>query len=310
MLPRDFDIIVPTNVQTTQTDISVQDGESQTNTTIIDLAGPFPLSHLHAEQLDQLSFHIGKTISSEVKTDSMILSNEKTMESLVSLNPAEYLSQRNKTLVGFLSGISKLPLNQATEHRKFLLCKTVESVMNLSACYLLLPFHFRESVLLYSITGSRLGLSMLGSSGPHSSYQRLKLFLNNLAIEDNPEKDGDIVLVFDNNQVLHRQWNVNIEGKFLCHIVTMVAVLKINPEGSLQNNVLFKPGTWMLENTEKVAGVKYIDQIPHVKKTHYEHLYPYLTEIIDVVVKEQHVTSLSNQPITFRDTIDVKVDQN
>ena len=85
---------------------------------MIDLAGPSPLSHLHAEQLDQLSFHIGKTISSEVKTDSidMILSNEKTMESLVSLNPAEYLSQRNKTLVGFLSGISKLPLNQATEH--------------------------------------------------------------------------------------------------------------------------------------------------------------------------------------------------
>ena len=58
----------------------------------------------------------------------------------------------------------------------------------------------------------------------------------------------------------------------------MVAVFKINPEGSLQKNVLFKPGTWMLENTEKVAGVKYIDQIPHVKKTHYEHLYPYLTQ--------------------------------
>ena len=270
---------VVTNVQYTQTEtnakdaesqteISANDAESQTSCTsiVIDLADPSTLLLLTTDQLNLLSFHIGKTISSQVRTDGIVLSNEKTMESLLCLEPSNYLAERNETLVGFFSGICNSSLDEMTENKRFLLCKTVESVMNLSAGHLLLPFHFRESILLYSMTGSKVALSMLGSSGPHGGYKGIKLFLNNLTIKDAPNEDGDVVLVFDNNQVLHRQWNVNIEGKFQCHLVTMVAVFNINPAGSLQKNVTLKPGTWMLKNNEKVADVRLIDQTSLVKK--------------------------------------------
>ena len=90
---------------------------------------------------------------------------------------------------------------------------------SLSAGHLLLPFHLRESVVLYRITGSKLALTLLAGGGSHASYKQVKLFLNNLGTGGNINVNGDVLFVFDNNQVLHR-W---VDSKFHCHI-TMLAV--------------------------------------------------------------------------------------
>ena len=53
------------------------------------------------------------------------------------------------------------------------LCKTVETMANLSAPRLLMPLNFREPVLLYSLTGCRLALTDLSGS-PHCSCKTPK----------------------------------------------------------------------------------------------------------------------------------------
>ena len=75
-----------------------------------------------------------------------------------------------------------------------------------------------------------------------------------------------MVVAFDNNQILHRQWNVK-----------MVAIFQIDPAGQLQSSVESNPGNWTHQTSEKYK--KCIDEIPDIKNTHYrQHLYPFLTD--------------------------------
>ena len=117
----------------------------------------------------------------------------------------------------------------------YTMCKTVESILNLTAPNLLLPLHFRESLVLYSITGSRLAIGTLSSSGAHAAYQSVKTFLSNMGTEkpSGTKLKGDVVFAFDNNQILHRAWNGKVDGKFYCHIVTMVVAFEIDGNGKL-----------------------------------------------------------------------------
>ena len=145
--------------------------------------------------------------------------------------------------------------------------------------------HFRDSIF----TGSRFALKNLGCSGAHGSYDSVRSFLRNLGSvnTDQLEELGDVNIAFDNNQVLHRQWNVHIESKFRCHMVTMVVAFIIDGTGDLQTKTELKPVNWMQTPSDKDAHVRNIDKLPEVKDTHYDHLYSYLTDVISIVAKEQ-----------------------
>jgi hypothetical protein len=285
----------------TQTDLNTNmcDMHTQTSNCVIDLQDISTLENLSKTQLGILAFHLGRLESQKLKTDSMLLSNNKNLDTMLNIDPVQYLT-----------GIEDKHVDsQFSKSRQYLVCKTVESILNLSASHLLLPLHFRESVLLYSLTGSKLALSVLGSGGPYGSYQQVKAFLNNLPVKKELYLDGDVLFAFDNNQILHRQWSVKIDGKFQCHIVTMIVVFELNTTGRLQWNSEYVPGKWMTKQCDELKYVKFIDQLPEVKKTHYEeHLYPYLTSVIATVAREQETTI--GDLVVISDDIDRTVAQN
>ena len=191
------------------------------------------------------------------------------------------------------------------------MCKTVESVMNLSAPHLLLPLHFRESVVLYSLTGSKIALALMASGGSNGSYKQVKKFLYYLGTDSKLNLVGDVIFVFDNNQILHRQWSVKVDSKFQCHIITMVVVFEINKYGKLQIDIKNKPIQWMQENNAITKSLRCIDQEPDVKNIHYnKHLYPFLTYIITTVAQEQKTNHSDETEKSFSDQIDIKVEQN
>ena len=135
--------------------------------------------------------------------------------------------------------------------------KTLESILNLSAGHVLLPMHFIDSVILYSLTGSRTGLSLLAGGGSHASYQPVKTFLNNLATDkEQDDIQGDVVMVFDNNQILHRQWKVKCDGKFQCHIITMIVLFELDRNGQLQRSTQFHPTNCSLKTLDNDDDVR------------------------------------------------------
>ena len=140
---------------------AIKDCNTHTTAIYIDLDDMTTLDELNEEQLAKLSFHIGKLVSSKLKEDSLKLTYEKTLQSLTEVDPLQYLQNRNIILGNFLLGIKDSNIRELSLNNRFIMCKTVESVMNLAAPHLLLPLHFRESVVLYSLTGSKIALALM-----------------------------------------------------------------------------------------------------------------------------------------------------
>ena len=186
------------------------------------------------------------------------------------------------------------------------LCKTVESVLNLSAVNLTLPVHFRESVLLYTLTGSKLALRILGSGGAHASYNSVKSWLTNLGTVESEEDDGDIIVGFDNNQVLQRRWKVKLRNEVKCNIVTVVVYFVVRKHGRLQHNIEGQPSKWSRkELTEgEIQKIKFIDQSEKIRDTHYTFLYRFIEQEIRYIAAQQCTSSG-----VFTDNIDLEVEK-
>ena len=152
------------------------------------------------------------------------------------------------------------------------LCKTVESIVNLTGLSAVFPVHLRESVLVNSVGGSALSLQLLSSTSPHASYRTIRDWLNQLGTNTEMTLSGNVVGVFDNNQTMQRRWRVMLENKVYCNVVTIVAFFQLNGNGDLQTRSDLKPGVWLMKAIgQEVKKIKFIDKIDEVKKTHYDH---------------------------------------
>ena len=70
---------------------------------------------------------------------------------------------------------------------------------------------------------------------------------------------GDIVIAFDNNQVLQRRWKVRLSNEVKCNIVTIVVVFHIN-DAKLQHVSDIKPGCWAGNYLSAAQSIRDIDQ--------------------------------------------------
>jgi hypothetical protein len=100
---------------------------------------------------------LGLAEHKHVTTDTVDTSKDIDMDTIVKLECDMYLRMRNRVVTSFLSGIANMseeePTKQNTEQIEiYKLCKTIESVMNLSVTKTVLPLHFRESLIEFSLT--------------------------------------------------------------------------------------------------------------------------------------------------------------
>ena len=162
--------------------------------------------------------------------------------------------------------------------------------MNLTGVKLCLPVHFKESVLLYAITGSKLAFKMFGCGGAHASYDAVKSWLASLGSKPIEAPEGDLIIAFDNNQVIQRRWKVKLKNEVACNVVTVVACFQLNNDGALQRNVQFHPSSWcsrILDEDEQ-KSVSFIDKTDEVRNAHHLHLHAFLDKQIAIVAAEQN----------------------
>ena len=126
----------------------------------------FDVSQLTASERLQLAFDLGSFEAKSLKSYALSSTHDKDLNSLLSIDVKTcHQSSVCETLRSFLSGLSHASTDQSessrpSNHEAYQLCKSIESVLNLSALNLTLPAHFRESVLLYTLTGSKLALKI------------------------------------------------------------------------------------------------------------------------------------------------------
>jgi hypothetical protein len=64
-----------------------------------------------------LAFHLARLESQKLKTDSMLLSNNKNLDTMLNIDPVQYLTERNSTVVQFLLGIEDKHVDIVTVFR-------------------------------------------------------------------------------------------------------------------------------------------------------------------------------------------------
>ena len=170
-----------------------------------------------------------------------------------------------------------------------------------------MPMHFRELVLLYSLTCSRLAPSLLDSGSPFGSYQTVKTWLRSGANASSPVSSSvsgsGVMVMFDNNQVMQRRWQISLNNTVKSSTITMVVFLEM-PQVTLIYSPQFTPAQWMWSQFP-ADGLEQLFSCEALGRCYlYQHdLHPWLTEILVEVTQEQLVL----QNGQFEDPVDKRV---
>ena len=170
----------------------------------------------------------------------------------------------------------------------------------------ILPLHFRESLVLYNLTNSKCGLQLLSKQSSFPSYYSMKSWLQTLSLTSTiPRPLGDILIVIDNNQILKKKWAIRVNNKSYSTVVTMVVAFEQDIHGTLEFDPAMAPTNWKYNqlSPEQITTIKECDKDQSARKLQYdEHLYPFLAErIVKVAAEQKYVDD------KWQDLVDEKV---
>ena len=290
---------------------------------------PSDMKDISQDILNEVLHKFGEMISDQIRLDTAQLAQYgNDIQSLANLDINSYISHQNPGLLSFLLGVSNRNISEIipsgsvirddlpsessafkNNKKNYILCKTVESILNLTGLNMVFPLHLGESVFINTVGSTTLTLQLMSNSSPAGSYKTVHKWLSKLATTSEMGLTGDVIAVFDNNQTMQRRWNVQVANKVFVHVVTIVAYFQIDANGGVQCRTDLKPGLWLLRTLEPrtIKNLQYIDQDPAEKLLVYEeHLYPHWTHIIIDVAQEQTNHGKDGE-FEFRDPVDEHV---
>lgn len=139
--------------------------------------------------------------------------------------------------------------------------KCIEQIYSARHKRLVLPLYFKQKLLTYSLSNSKLLLNFNDHVMPAGSYYifhitYLKNWLSEQAGDELSVPDGVVIIVFDNEQVVGKRYTVKADCNTVpLSVITSRAYLSI--DGSdLQENFEFKAKHWLfneLTNTRIIS---------------------------------------------------------
>ena len=194
-----------------------------------------------------------------IRNDCRRLYKEKpcaTIDTLVNFKSIDWLRERPKKLVSFISNICDL--NPENETAAFQICKVIEQLYSCVNQRLVLPNAFRHNLLTYSLSNSELLVNFNGKSMPSGGYTYLKSWLSNQAEQEIRVPDGVVKIVFDNEQVVGNSEAYNPYGHFDISIKTNDLKVYVG-EPDMVNPNGFENISQILCNVGYRAGIKQYD---------------------------------------------------
>ena len=205
---------------------------------------------LGREECALLAKMLASKASAQVKVDIQSLSHiNSDLKTMAQLDLRDYVMKRDKTVLAFLSGFMKTEIAISSDKSVLQLINIVENMYNLSNNRFLGPFSQLQNLTVLSLTNSKLVANIVGSVSAGGKYTHLSSLLNSGTNKHLECPSGDIVIMFDNEQVVGKSWTVRPNNKVKVSIVTNVAAMSLDPSGTLQQNATISPGAWF-----KVAG--------------------------------------------------------
>ena len=267
------------------------------------------LEKLENTDITLLAYVLGKSQTSNIRKDARKFGLfYKDANALSRLKLEDWISDRNEVLRQFMCGVGGIEqTNEETRNDKMIgLTTAIEQVYSLCDERLICPFAFLQSLCIYSLTGSRKTVDLNGKVKPSGCYSSIVNWLLEQNAREPNVADGDLINVFDNEQVIGFKSAIKPKHKAKVSIITNKGYLIFDGSGDLQKEQSLKPpqilklesldqGTASRTKAEFEEAVKgMIDGESEIrvyerhKYVHYEQLYYFVENAIKVVAAEQH----------------------
>ena len=266
------------------------------------------------EKLDQsditlFSYLLGKSQTLNIKHDARQFGLlYKDVDALSQLDLKKWLIERNNVVKQFLYGVSGKERNieQSTNDNAMVgLTTAVEQVYKLCDDRLISPFAFLQNLCIYSLTGSRKTVDLTGKTKPSGCYSSVVKWLLEQSSREPVVADGDLINVFDNEQVIGFKSAIKPKHKAKVSVITNKGYLNFDPTGKLQTDQALKPppilklneldqGKYFVSKedfSETVKGMITVnsEMYDDYRTLHYEQLYYFVESAINAVAEDQKI---------------------
>ena len=289
--------------------------ESDAETTINKIVSSFH-SLSHSEQLKCLrqlieSLYVGKNLKSKIKdvTNNYPYNQLQTIEHL---QLSKYIESFDEFLINAILAFTGQK-RDTVKLQHFV--PLLESVYRISDPKFIGAWSFMQNLITFSTGKSKQACNVLGTAIPGSKYSNIAAFLNNTETGREADcPDGDVVFMFDNEQVIGKSWSVTAQNKVKMSVITNVAVLKLENSNNQQIEH-FMPGYWLTSEGKEgiitelckepgdqpAQGLKDNNFFQNIKKEHYKELYRTLDIVIEQIQEELITDPVSGKKVDFID---------
>lgn len=171
-----------------------------------------------------------------VKREAFTLGDDtRKIDKLVNLDPAEWLQGKAPLIRGIVTGLSD---SKTPTIAKVIAAEHLYGLVNRN---FMAPFSFAKNVVSYSLTRSKILLDLNGKMHPGGRYSNMKVWLDNMALDLLPFPKGDVLVAFDNDQIVQKRWTVRVDNKAKVSILTSVCHAEVDQNGSLQRRADLSP---------------------------------------------------------------------
>ncbi len=178
-------------------------------------------------------------VANDTRTNAYVY---KDVNALSKLNLIDWVNQRNGVVVSFLTGIGGFDIGLLQDKHEYLLpiARALEQMYMIRDRSYISPLAFLLNMCIYTLTGSKLAVDLVGNSCPAGHYKTVTKWLRDQGTAEILCPDGDLVNVFDNEQVVGRKSGIKPGHKVSISIITNKGFVKMKSE-SLQTQEDLKP---------------------------------------------------------------------
>ena len=179
---------------------------------------------------------------------------------------------------------------------------------------------FLQNIVIFSASKNKNVCNIFGTSVPAAKFSTLSNFLSDIeSTEETPCPEGDVIFMFDNEQVIGRNWNIRVKNRIKSSIITNVAVAAVHSHDdteSIQTVEELMPGKWLKSAGNEDTILKLCDEtlkeevddqdndtpfFEKLKSVHYEELYRQIDFVINLTEEQLY---LDDKTGNFMDNID------
>ena len=212
----------------------------------------------------KLAYGLGNACALDLMAD--VRAQEFSTKDIVTLDqfqPCRYMQTLSLVLRSFVNGIcqvDKLSIESECDDKSdkklaYQIAIICENIYKMIKPNFIGIASFMQNLNLFSITNSKLATNINGSTMPGGKYTTISNWLSQQASCPPTCPQGDIVVMYDNEQIIGKTWSIKPNNKVKVSIITNIAALPLTDKTCLQKRSDLHPRKWLpVANNHHIAS--------------------------------------------------------